>query len=297
MFKPVFIFLLSILITSCTGSRNENIPTQSESIIKTKRFKLPALPESIHFCGVDYPLDNFDVRERLDKEIIVNTFYHSSTIQIIKRANRYFSGIEKVLSENNVPDDMKYLCVIESALTQAVSRSGAKGFWQFMPATGKEYGLIINREVDERLNIDKSTVAACEYLQDANERFNDWLLTAASYNRGVGGISRDLEMQQVKSYFDLHLNNETSRYVFRIFALKLILENPEAYGFYPDDLELYDPIRTNTVKVNSSIEDLIAWAKDHNSNYHMIKVLNPWLISDKLTVKKNQEYSIQLPIY
>ena len=256
-------------------------------------FQLPELPHSVSFCGKEYILDNFEIRERLDKEIIVNTYYHSSTIQSLKRINRYFPKIEKTLKANKVPEDFKYLCLIESNLMQAVSPSGAKGFWQFMPATAKEYGLIINDEIDERLNIEKSTMAACKYLLDANSKFDDWMLTAAAYNRGVNGIMKDLEEQQVNGYFDLHLNNETSRYVFRILALKLICENPEMYGFSIKESTLYAPIKTRTVEVNNPIENLSQWAIDNGTTYRMVKVLNPWIIGSKLSAKN---YRISLPI-
>lgn len=293
MNKLIFSILLLFLI-SC-GNDIEVVKKEHDKKDLKLDFHLPKLPKSITFCDKEYNLDNFDVKERLDKEIIVNTYYHSSTIQCFKRANRFFSELEILLKENNVPDDMKYLCLIESGLLQAVSPSGAKGFWQFMPNTGKEYGLVINKEIDERLHIEKSTIAACQYLNDANQNFNDWMLSSASYNRGVAGIERDLSSQNVSNYFDLHLNNETSRYVFRILALKIIFENPEAYGFNIDDIELYDPIKTRTIEVDYTIKNMKIWAKEQNSNYHMLKVLNPWLISTKLTYN-GTNHQIQLPI-
>lgn len=293
-----YISLLVLILVVCacqTGQQNNDV---SEESINTEDlnsdFTLPDLPSEVEFCGQVIPLDNFDVRERLDKELIVNTFYHSSTIQSFKRANRYFPSIEKVLIKENVPEDFKYLCLIESGLTQAVSPSGAKGFWQFMPATGKEYGLVVNDEIDERLSIAKSTQAACNYLKDANTKFNDWVLTAAAYNRGVAGISNDLVEQEVSSYFDLHLNNETSRYIFRILALKLIFENPEMYGFNKEELELYGPIETRDLLIEESQSNLKHWAVENGSNYRMLRLLNPWIKGNKLTVK-SAPYKIQLP--
>ena len=261
---------------------------------ETKKIPLPPLPKTVTFCGEEFQLDNFDVRERLDKEIIVNTFYHSSTIQGLKQANRYFPQIEKELKANGIPDDFKYLCLIESGLTQATSPSGAKGFWQFMPKTAEEFGLVVNAQIDERLDIAKSTVAACRYLQDAQKKFNDWMLTAASYNRGIVGIEDALKDQEVDTYFDLHLTNETSRYVFRIIAMKLIFENPEAYGFSKEEIELYEPIPTREVVVKASILNLKHWAKEQGSNYRMLKLLNPWILTDKLAVK-DAEMIIELP--
>lgn len=291
----LFLFI-GLFLQSCQNDNHEK--NNDNRVVEGSQVKadfvLPKLPKEVEFCGRMITLDNFDVQERLDKELIVNTFYHSSTIQSFKRSNRYFSDIEYILKQEDVPEDFKYLCLIESGLTQAVSPSGAKGFWQFMPTTGKEYGLIVNDEIDERLNIKKSTKAACQYLKDANSKFNDWVLTAAAYNRGVGGISNDLEEQEVDSYFDLHLNSETSRYVFRILALKLIFENPESYGFNKDEMEMYEPIETREVVLNESQTNLKHWAKLNNSNYRMLRLLNPWIRGSKLTVRSTP-YIIQLP--
>ena len=221
-----FLLFCFILISgACTQQNDKGIPEVDTEISADNGFVLPPLPDTVLFCGKAIALENFDMRERLDKEIIVNTFYHSSTIQSLKRANRYFETLEKTLRQEDVPDDFKYLCLIESGLTQAVSPAGARGFWQFMPKTAKEYGLRVDKEVDERLHIEKSTIAACNYLKDANAKFEDWILVAASYNMGMGGVQSALTDQEVGNYFDLHLNNETSRYVFRILALKIIFEN------------------------------------------------------------------------
>lgn len=255
---------------------------------------MPEIPESMTFCGEVIDLRHFDAQERIDKELLVNTYFHSNTIQYFKRANRHFKTIERILEEENVPTDMKYLCLIESGLTQAVSPSGARGFWQFMPASAKEYGLTINREIDERYHIEKSTRAACAYLKDAHEKFEDWSLTAAAYNRGMGGIKSDLENQLVDEYIDLHLNRETSRYMFRILALKLIFESPNDYGFFPDEMYLYEPFEVRNLEVAESITDLTAWAIENGSNYHQLRTLNPWILGNSLTVK-NTPFTIQLP--
>jgi hypothetical protein len=291
---PISLGLVLFFLSSCSEPSVVHTTETAPDVVEDK-FVMPSLPKTVDFCEEQIELDNFDIRERLDKELIVNTYYHSSTIQAFKRSNRYFPLIERVLEEENVPEDFKYLCLIESGLTQAVSPSGAKGFWQFMPATGKEYGLRIDKEVDQRLDIEKSTRAACAYLKDANEGFNDWMLTAAAYNRGVGGIKRDLESQDVERYFDLHLNNETSRYVFRILALKLIFENPEGYGFQKDKIELYAEVPTRSIEVKESIPDLIKWAKENGSNYHMLKVLNPWLTASSLKLNEGNSMAIKLP--
>lgn len=290
------ILLLSILLTACSVSESNKNETDSkpEAITIQPQFHLPKLPEVVSFCGEKYPIDNFEIKERLDKEIIVNAYYHSSTIQSLKRANRYFPIIEKKLKENGIPDDFKYLCLIESGLTQATSPAGAKGFWQFMPQTAKEFGLKVNNHIDERLDISKSTNAACQYLKNANSKFKDWMLSAASYNRGIGGIEKELKNQHVKKYFDLYLNNESSRYVFRILAMKLIFENPEAYGFSRKEIELYEPISTKRITVTSTIKNLKIWAKEKGTNYKMVKILNPWILGDNLKVK-DETLIIEIP--
>ena len=282
------------MLSSCSSTEKQKEKDMTEIIQKTESFQLPDLPKSVSFCGEEFPLDNFDVRERLDKELIVNAYYHSSTIQGLKRANRYFPEIEKALKENGIPDDFKYLCLIESGLSQAVSPAGAKGFWQFMPATAEEFNLTVNNQNDERLDVTKSTNAACKYLRKAQNKFNNWMLTAASYNAGMGGIQNAMEDQLVERYFDLHLNNETSRYVFRILAMKIIFENPEAYGFSKEQIELYEPIATRKIEVKEVIPDLKKWAKENGSNYHMVKVLNPWILRDKFDVR-NEVLTIELP--
>ena len=291
-----FILFGMLILSSCSSSEKtkEKPKDKAEIIQKNEPFLLPNLPKSVTFCGEEFPLVNFDVRERLDRELIVNAYYHSSTIQGLKRANRYFPEIEKALRENGIPDDFKYLCLIESGLSQAVSPAGAKGFWQFMPATAKEFNLTVNNQVDERLDVTKSTTAACKYLKNAQNKFNNWMLTAASYNAGMGGIQNALDDQLVDRYFDLHLNNETSRYVFRILAMKIIFENPEAYGFSKEQIELYEPIPTRKVVVKNSISNLKEWEKKNGSNYHMVKVLNPWILSDKLKVT-DEVLTIELP--
>ncbi len=277
--------------------QNQSVDEKDEKHDSTdvQKVKYPELPKEMMLFGEKIMLDNFDVRERLDKEVIVNTYYHSSTIQILKKANRYIPLIEKILKEEGIPEDMKYLCVIESALSQATSPSGAKGFWQFMPAAGKENGLIISKEVDERFHVEKSTRAACDYLKTARRNFSDWILASASYNCGIGGLKRVMKEQGANNFFELYMNRETTRYVFRIMALKILMENPTAYGFDPEQMELYEPIATRKIKVTESIEDLADWAKEQGSNLRMLKVLNPWLISNKLTVSEST-YIIELPV-
>lgn len=252
-------------------------------------------PTSTEFCGEKTPLHITDVSERFQRELLVNCYLQSSTLLIIKRANRFFPIIETILKENNIPDDFKYLCVIESSLTNATSTAGAKGFWQFMPETAKEKGMEINESVDERFNLVKATNAACKYLQSAKDKFGNWTSAAASYNGGMSGISKNLEAQKVESYYDLLLTDETQRYVFRILALKEIMQNPKLYGFNLEKNELYEQIPTKIVEVDSTINDLSTFAKTQGINYKILKLYNPWLRDRKLINSAKKKYQIEIP--
>lgn len=255
---------------------------------------IPVLPKEIIFCGQKVNLEDEDIRERLDREILVNAYFQSATIQALKRANRFFPILERILKEKGLPEDFKYLAVIESNLVQAVSPAGAQGFWQFMPFTAEEHDLLMNGEVDERLNIEKSTSAACDYLNTAHDTLKDWILAAASYNRGIGGVRSDMRWQGTDNYFDTHMNSETGRYVYRILAMKLIFEDPEAYGYNVGDTELYEPFKTTTVTVRTTIPNLANWAIEKGINYKILIKLNPWILGNKLTVKKGS-FRIKLP--
>lgn len=257
-------------------------------------------PNDLNFAGEIVPLHDFDVQERLDKELIRYIYYHSATIMNIKRAARWRGEMTKILRKNNVPEDFFYLCVAESHLTNATSPVGAKGFWQFMPATGKGYDLEITKQVDERYDPIKSTYAACRYLKEAHRKFGNWTLVAASYNMGMGGVQKQLDRQKVDSYYDLYLNKETSAYVFRILAIKTVLENPESYGFDIPKEQLYSPTRYQTVTVDSTISSLVEFAQTHGTTYKMLKVMNPWLLKDELIVGTDKDgnpkqYKIKIP--
>lgn len=253
-------------------------------------------PEEIDFAGEKTPLDIADVSERLDKELMINANLHASTQLIIKRANRAFEVIEPILKKNGVPDDFKYLAVIESRLENVVSPAGARGVWQFMPATGKQYGLEINDEVDERYHLAKATEAACEYLINAKEKFGSWTLAAASYNGGVAGVNRQITFQGVDNYYDLLLTEETSRYVFRILALKQIMQNPFKYGFNLLPADSYPVLPIKKVVVNTSIPDLAVFAKQQGINYKILKIHNPWLRDRELNNTKGKEYVFEIPV-
>lgn len=257
-------------------------------------FSVP-VPEDLTFCGEQVPTRLYDVNEKLDRELLVNTYRHSATFLNIKRANRWFPVIEPILAKNGIPDDFKYLCVIESDLSNAVSPSGARGFWQFLDVTAKEYGLEVTEEVDERYDVIKSTEAACKYLNQAYKRFGSWALVAASYNMGMAGVSGELVKQSAKTYWDLQLNEETGRYVYRILAMRQIMQDPEGHGFHLRPVDKYPPYETVKITVTTTIPDLYAFAAENGVNYKTIKILNPWMRKTKLDVKPGKSYDISLP--
>jgi hypothetical protein len=254
-----------------------------------------SVPEKIDFCGEDTPLNLFYVRESLDRELTDNTYWHSSTLLLFKRAYRWFPVIEPILKEYGIPDDFKYLALIESNLTNIVSPAGAAGFWQFLKSTGKSYNLEINKDVDERYNLNKATVAACKYFNESYEIYNNWTLAAAAYNAGKDGISDALENQGVNSYYDLYLNTETSRYIYRILALKEICNRPSDFGFYLREKDLYPAIPSFEVIVDTTVTNLIDFANKMEINYKILKEFNPWLRSNKLPNSTGKKYRIKIP--
>lgn len=253
------------------------------------------LPNELTFCGERVPLERLDVRERLDRELLVNTYWQSNTLLAHKRAARWFPMIERIMKEEGVPDDLKYIAVIESGLTNVVSPAGATGYWQFMRETAGQYGLEVNGEVDERYNVEKSTKAACKYLKRAYAHYGKWALAAASYNLGQGGVDKQLGRQKQDNYFDLLLNDETARYVYRILAMKEIIGNPERYGFHVREKDLYAPYRTRTEEINGAVSDLADYAIAQNTDYKTLKLLNPWLRDNKLTNREGRTYEVLLP--
>jgi hypothetical protein len=253
-------------------------------------------PVSTDFASEQTPLQISDVRERLDRELLVNANLDATTLLVIKRANRAFPIIEPILKKYNVPDDFKYLAVIESNLLNAVSPAGAKGVWQFMPETARQIGMEVNDVVDERYSLEKSTEAACKYFLNSKAKFGSWTLAAASYNGGVGGVSRQIEMQKVSNYYDLLLVEETSRYVFRILALKEIMKSPAKYGFIINPDELYVNLPVKKLEIDSSITDLADFAKKQGINYKILKIHNPWLRDKKLVNVSGKKYEIDIPL-
>ena len=249
----------------------------------------------MNFANETVPTQIADVKERLDREMITNINYHTNTTLVIKRANKAFPIIEPILAKYGVPDDFKYLAVIESSLVNAVSPAGARGVWQFMPATAKEKGMEVTDEVDERYHLEKATEAACKYLLVAKEKFGSWTLAAASYNGGMTGVSNKMKEQQVSDYYDLLLTEETSRYVFRILALKEIMKNADKYGYLIPNEALYVNLPTRKVVVDATITDLAAFALTQGINYKILKIHNPWLRDRKLTVATGKQYEIEIP--
>ena len=260
------------------------------------RFNPNYFPAQIDFAGESVPLQIADVQERLDRELLVNKHLNASTLLILKRARRAFAVIEPILNKNGIPDDFKYVAVIESGLLNVVSPAGAKGIWQFMPDTAKEIGLEVNENIDERYHLEKATEAACTYFLKAKGKFGNWTLAAASYNAGGMGIKKQLEIQKVTNYYDLLLNDETSRYVFRILALKQIMQHPEQYGFLITKEEQYKIVKTKKIVIDSSVTDLTNLAIQQGINYKVLKIHNPWLRTTKMVNPTNKKYELEIPL-
>ena len=255
----------------------------------------PSIPDTLYFCGERVPLNLYYVREGLDRELVSNMYYQSNTLFYIKRATRYFPTIERILKEQGVPEDMKYLCVIESGLQCVTSPAGAQGWWQFMKATGQKYGLEINDEIDMRNNLELSTVAACKYLKELKARFGGWTEAAAAYNCGENGLEKRLNNQRQKSYYNLYLNRETQRYVFRILALKLIMQHPQDYGYTVRRCDTYPELPYEEVTLSGQNVDLVQFAIDNGTTYKMLRTMNPWLTTDNLKNKSGKSYKVRIP--
>jgi hypothetical protein len=280
------IFLSGILIFGISGDNKAKAMREGTPMY---------FPTAVNFAGEPAPLLINDVRERLDRELLINANLDATTVLIIRRANRVFPIIEPILQQYGVPDDFKYLAVIESALLNATSSSGAKGVWQFMPDTAREKGMEVNELVDERYHLEKSTEAACKYLLAAKAKFGSWTLAAASYNGGMSGLSRKIDEQKVSNYYDLGLTEETSRYVFRILALKEIMKEPAKYGFSIFSSDLYSQIPTKKIEIDSTINDLTSFAMSQGINYKILKIHNPWLRDKKLLNPTKKKYEIEIP--
>lgn len=275
--------------------KEDSDEVQTRAIMHDYRVYAPVIPDTMTFCGERVPLEIYYVRESLDNELIVNMYRQSSTVLYFKRATRYFPTIESILKKNNIPEDMKYLCVIESGLTNATSPANAQGFWQFISSSGKTYGLAIDDDVDMRNDLEASTEAACKYLRSLYNRFHSWTAAAAAYNCGENGLARRMASQNTNNYYDLRLNTETGRYVYRILAMKQIMQHPQQYGYFIRHCDTYPIIPTRTVTLSGQNVDLYQFAQKNNTSYKMLRTLNPWLQTDKLKNKANKSYQVEIP--
>lgn len=286
--------LVNLFIYSSSDEINDDALLQNYFSQSYKIFALN-IPKNLNFAEEKVPIQNFFVRENMDRELLTNTYWQSQTLLLIKRANRWFPLIEPILAKQGVPADFKYLALIESGFTNVVSPRGATGFWQLMKDAAEEGGLEISNDVDERYHIEKSTVAACRYLKTAYKKFGSWTAAAAAYNMGIDGYEKQTIRQHTGNYFHLLLNDETARYVFRILAVKEIIQNPKQYGFHLRTKDLYPSIATFDVEVDSAITDLAAFATNYNISYQILKLMNPWLRENYLSIKPDKVYKIKIP--
>ena len=288
----MLIFILSIIFFNAVNLSDKTLEKNTSSTYNIKALKIPS---GLSFAGEKVPTELDDIKERMDRELLVNTYWQSNGLLLIKRAHKYFPLIEPLLKKYGIPDDFKYLAVAESGLENNSSPAGAAGFWHFLKSSAKEYGLEVNQNVDERYNLEKATKVAAEYLKKSKKRFGTWTLAAAAYNAGNARIARNLKKQQVTNYYDLLLNSETSRYVFRIVALKEVLSNPRKYGFEFEEDDLYNLPDIKTVKVDTVITNIASFAKKFKTNYKELKLYNAWLRENKLNNKSRKLYKIKIP--
>ncbi len=286
-----------VMVRLFTASTNETKIEEQVASNFQEDYKVYALPtpKSLDFAGEKVPLNLIDVKEKVDRELLVNTYWQSQTMLFLKRSNRWFPVIERILKDEGVPEDFKYLALIESGFEQVVSPAGATGFWQLMKAAASENDLEVSNGIDERYHVEKSTKAACAYLKTAKEKFGNWTLAAASYNMGMAGLQKQLDRQQATNYYDLVLNEETSRYLFRILAAKTILSDPSRFGFTFRESDLYPPLHYSEVEVSETIDDLAVFAFENQINYKALKYLNPWLRDNFLPNSSGKTYSIKIP--
>lgn len=292
-----FFAISYIALNVFTAQKEPPVSNNHENDFKSKYniYSLP-VPANLTFAGESVPTDILDVKERLDRELLVNTYWQSQTVLFLKRANRYFPIIEPILKKNGIPDDFKYLAIIESGLENVVSPAGATGFWQIMKGTATDFGLEVNGYVDERYNLELATQFACDYLNEAYQKFGSWTMAAASYNMGMNGLRGQLKRQKTNNYYDLLFVTETARYVFRILAVKQILSHYDYYGFHVRPQDLYPTVKTKNLVVDTSIESLADFAYTQDINYKLLKTLNPWLRETSLPNTKQKAYTIKLPL-
>jgi hypothetical protein len=280
------------LFSNCLSEHGEEKNAKNDEL----RYYASEIPDRAHFCDEEIDLTNYYLRERYDRELLSFSYWHSQIFLMIKRANKYFPVIEPILKAEGIPDDFKYLALIESSLDpRAISPAKAAGIWQILPETAKEYGLEVTDDVDERYHLEKATIVACAYLKKTYEQTGSWSLAAASYNTGRSRVLRQMETQQENNYFDMLFSEETNRYVFRMVLAKRMLANPREFGFYIKKENLYYMIDYDTIEVNTTIENLTDFAKSHGTNYQILKDANPWLRTNKLANKNNKTYYIKVP--
>ena len=292
--SALLILAFSQIFIYSTELNNDDKLHQQQFNIKYGIFAI-LQPEDLSFAGEEIPINSPEIWERIDKELLKNTYWQSNTLLFFKKANKYFPIIEPILKKNNIPDDFKYLALIESGLDNVVSPAGAAGFWQILKGTAREHGLEVNSAIDERYNLEKSTQIACEYLNDAYTKFGNWTMAAASYNMGKNGARRRILEQGTNNYYNLHLNSETGRYVFRIIAVKEIMKNPLKYGFIFRINDLYTMPKYKTIEVDSTIADLSHFAISKGINYKLLKQFNPWLRTSSLPDKSRKKYFLKIP--
>lgn len=266
-----------------------------KNVADTYQISAIEIPKDLNFAGETVPQEDPEIMERVDREFLVNTYWQSNALLLMKRANKYFPIIEPILKKNGIPDDFKYLAVAESGLENVVSPAGATGFWQIMKGTGREYGLEVNDNVDERYHVEKATQVACDYLNKWKDRFGSWTLTAAAYNAGPAGIQKYMGIQQVDDYYDLLLGQETGRYVFRILAIKEIISNRDKYGFQLEEEDMYEKVPTFTVEVDTAVANWADFAELYEINYKVLKRHNPWLREPHLNNASKKKYTIEIP--
>ena len=297
-----FTLVVLFLIVEMTNSSNVNSVKDSidDKLYKNQfkeKYSIYAVnkPNSINFAGEIVPTSSSEIWERLDNELLRNIYYQSNTLLYFKKANKYFPIIEPILEKYNIPNDFKYLAIIESGLENVISPSGAAGFWQIMKPTAKDYGLEVNSNIDERYNLEMATIAACQYLSEAYTQFGSWTAAAASYNMGRNGLSKRMKEQNVSNYYSLYLNSETSRYVFRILAIKEIMKNPREYGYVFRKSDLYSFEEFSSIEIDSTVNNLSDFAKSLNINYKLLKYFNPWMRTNSLPNKSRKKYIVKIP--
>jgi len=290
----VLLFVLLALIVEFLNYSTSGV-AESNSFNQNYKVLPVPLPDSLTFAGELVPMNHLGIRENLEQEMLVNIYWQSQTMLELKRANRYFPEIARILKKNGIPDDFKYLAMAESGFTFKTSPAGAAGFWQILKPTAISNGLEVGKDVDERYNLEKSTEAACKYFKQAYDEFHNWTLVAASYNMGMAGMAKAIAFQKQDNYYDLGLNTETARYIYRVLALKELLTNPQKFGFYVKSSELYPLIPTLKVPVDSSIKNLADFALSMHTNYRILKILNPWLLSSELPNPEKETFMISLP--